>query len=231
MQKKGITEWVKWAEEVKTEWKHIPSLRGKQAQRHIIILRLLTVNQELSYVEIAKRYLEGVDPDWAELQPDTKYHRYMKESANIYKRMKWLEQKQYVKKVGSTYQITIKGFFLTLALDPRLLASLSISRLKAQSFDVSENSVEQKNKLFESVWGAQEKENIFTNVQGSWAPLLSDPVLRKTMSYGLKQRFLALKINFDEVAPETLPELMFTHIGGPLKKELERFLKTEPKNR
>lgn len=221
---KDIKDFDKWVEQVRIEWKHIPSLKGKQTKKHLFILRTLTI-RDMSCWDLAKAYLEETEPSWSQWIPDTQYHKRQNQNSKMNKRLNFLENKKYVHKIGSLYRLTAKGFFLMLALDPTIIASMSRTRLN-ESFgsdyipEEHENFVIGHGKLFAHN-GQILTEHEFENLKTILYPLFQDPLQRKVLSYAVKQALISWKVNLDEMTDE---EFMRTVVLN-MKRKIEKLQK------
>ena len=112
------------------EWKFIPSLKGIQKKNHIFILRTLTVQGPKSCWDLALEKLKHEEPRFSTLTKEAIYFKRMRENAKLNKRLRFLESKGYVEKLGSVYKSTLKGITLTIGVDPGVITSIPEGRLK-----------------------------------------------------------------------------------------------------
>jgi hypothetical protein len=187
-----------WAKRVGASWKHIPSLKGKQASRNLIILRLLeTSSTPKSVWDLALDYLKHTEKKFGVWDANKIYRERMKENAKMNRRLKFLEEKKYVKKLGSVYKLTGKGTILLFAIDPQVFSQVPASFFDdddlGAEFDVAPNYVKQIS-----------KDHVLKSVND----LGSNSIKSETLSFIMRKAFLSFKINMDEIGSQELVELL-----------------------
>jgi len=196
--------------EAAQKWsKIIPSLKGKHAKHHLAILTLLIVYGDKSTWDLAKLYLEKIEPQ--KVKPTDKkgffYHR-MTENSTIYKRLKDLEEKGYVVKIGKNYHATVKAWFLLMFLNPKIIEILPMERFNTT---IAELQFDKPTEEFASSLFTENepvKEEIIKTLQN----LVKEPVAAKTWSDFFRNILWSWKINLDEIESKQLLELMFSQI-------------------
>ncbi|RLI82364.1 hypothetical protein DRP04_04135 [Archaeoglobales archaeon] len=202
MQKKQ-TNFKRWVEEVRRDWKHIPSLKGKQASRNLAILKLLAI-KPMSCWDLALEYLKLTEPDFAYWNPDTVFHRRQVENAKIYRRLQFLVEKEYVRKLGPIYKLTAKGLFFIFALYPPIIENMSFERLNET---LNEYKIENAEKV-KTMLSSPECQLTHEKLEALRSSL-KDPIVWKTLSYFTKQFLLRYKINLDELSEKDFINVIF----------------------
>lgn len=199
-----------WARKASLEWKHIPSLKGKQAIMNLSILRILATSPTpKSAWDLALEYLKRTESKFSFWDPNMIYKRRMLENSKMNRRLHFLEGKQYVKKLGSIYKLCPKGMFLLLFIDPKILRHLSPNFLNDDSVDV--DNVELP-KWFEI--GETKKDAFFKDtIEGFDCNL----VTADTFSFTAKKIVLAYKINMDDISSKDLIELLNEKVRSRIK--------------
>jgi hypothetical protein len=200
------SEFKEWVKKVSEEWKHIPSLKGKQAERNLFILKSLLITQAsgISTWDLALQWLQATDKKFNTYEADTIYHKRQVENAKMNRRLNALTKMQYVRKEGSLFQLTGKGFTMTIIWDPSLINSMTISKLNAICSTIL-LSEEESTFLHNSVCcllGSQNGTNMDEQAHQSMKQFLSEEVTCKTLSYLWKRILLSWKANVDDM-PET----------------------------
>ena len=200
--------------EATQKWsKIIPSLKGKHAKHHLAILTLLIVYGDKSSWDLAKLYLEKVEPQ--KVKNKTKeafFHRRTVENSTIYKRLRFLKEKGYVTKTGRTYHATAKAWLLMMFVNPKIAEILPMEQFRRVIDELQfDKPMEDFTASFFSCFEPQETVNAFKN-------LLKDEVATKTLSGFYRNLLWSWKINLDEIESKQLFELIFSHI----KKLCER---------
>jgi hypothetical protein len=185
------------------EWKFIPSLKGKHATRHIFILETLMSKGPKSYCDMALEYLQ-LEPKFSTLNKANQYYRQRSENSTFYKRCRFLEEKDYVKKFGSLYKLSPKGAFLVLAVNPKILGS------------ASRDFLDDTNDLQKPEWlsGVNEEDTIKSFQDG----FKSNPIGADVLSFAARKILLAYKINLDEISSKDLFSLLYEKTAAKLRK-------------
>jgi hypothetical protein len=196
--------------EAAQKWsKIIPSLKGKHAKHNLAILTLLMVYGDKSTWDLAKLYLEKVEPQ--KVKNKTKeafFHARMVENSTIYKRLKDLEQKGYVTKIGKVHHATVKACFLVMLVNPKIVEILPMERFNTT---LAELQFDKPTEEFASTLIA-ENEPVKEEIIKTFQNLVKEPVAAKTFSELFRNLLWSWKINLDEIEAERLLELMFTQI-------------------
>lgn len=209
MQKKG-TKIEMWAREKAAEWKHIPSLKGKQAIRNLIILRIIgEKGHPISAWNIALEYLQRTNPKFNDWTADTIYHNRQKENVKVNRRLNFLKEKKYVKKQGSLYNWTSKAFFLMFILDCSIVPIHTDQSLWE---DLEENSEKYYSFTAEATSKLTDEHKKMI-LKG-----LKDPAQAVAISAYWKKKLNSFKINLDEIEPKELFKLLFSKFPKPMKK-------------
>lgn len=190
-------------------WKFIPSLKGKQAQYHIFILRTLAIKGSKSCWDLALEFLKENEPkfsQWTKYQID--YERKNRNSS-FNKRLKFLQSKHYVQKLGSLYKLTFKGEFLAFILDPGIIQEIhndlfneTIQTItleeKPPQFGIQENWTDKETEVFKSVF--------------------KDPTGNEIFSSIARRMIIAWKINMDDISEVELLKLLISRVKKQTKK-------------
>jgi len=195
---------------LRKEWKHVPSLKGKEAKRNIFILRKIGI-KPLSCWDLALEFLK-LDPKFGSWKKETIYYNRSRENPKIYRRLKFLLEKDYVKKLNSKYDWTLKGFLLVLATDPKFIQNLSPHRLNVDYPEVNVKDV--TNIKF----GWEDRNLSEKEVQVFKSMIPKDKVGSEIWSYAIKRLIFGLKINMDEISTKELVKALFTKVQKMAKK-------------
>jgi hypothetical protein len=195
-----------WTKQIKSEWTHIPSLKGKQANRNLFILKTLmeTPGHALSTWDIALEWLkETMGPKFNNTPGDTIYRRRTTENAAMYRSLRHLEKLKYVQKFGSLYKLTVKGILTLLILDSTIIGRASDSVWDID-MDVSAN-INKDNFEGPKSWDITFLKKMF-----------SDPEVAGAFSGFFRRKLFALKINLDDIDSQELANFVFSTIDSKL---------------
>jgi len=191
------------------EWKFIPSLKGKHANRHIFILKTLMIKGPKSYCDLALAFLQQ-DPKFSTLTKASQYYEQRNQNTNFYRRCKFLEEKHYIKKFGSLYKLCGKGLFLVLAVDPKSLRNVKPAFLNDDAVDVDT--------LEKPEWMPREESQKNALFDATVKEVSSDPLAADIFSFTARKILLNYKINMDEISSQQLFELLNEKISKKIKK-------------
>lgn len=207
-----------WVEKVKAEWKHVPSLKGKQAERNLGILRLLTVKKPMSAWDLALEYLKLTNEDFQFWNKDKIYHQRQIENAKMNRRLKSLVKNQYVRKLDSIYNLTAKGFFSLMAFDPTICRLMPNYRFNET---LTEINLEKPSFLNERDLSQQEVQSLKSAFQNQ--------IANETLSFLIKRVLIAWKINLDDVEERELFHLIFRGLERRIKKLRKKSMRAHAK--
>jgi len=227
MDKKSLDKLV---EEARQQWKHIPSFSGKQVKRNYMVLRSLIVNVGgLSCWDLAKKYLEATEKNWKRWDKTKSYGARVIENSNMNKRLKVLREKEYVKKTGSIYHITAKGWWLGVLMDTNIVKEVSSKRLMVKlpgalqipkhTENFSENVIKKVlslNDNYTDEEGASKTRELLLRV-------LQNNDSRALLIFQFKRLLKSLKINVDEMPSEDFMALFYTRLEKIAKKRGIKF--------
>lgn len=211
MEKKDFDKWVK---AVRQQWSHIPSLRGKQVKRNLVVLRSLMF-RDLSTWDLAEKYIELTEPKWPGWSKIQRRGAQVSENASMYKRLKFLQEKNYVRKLGSIHKLTGKGFFLMFGLDPGVVRSMPWSRFNETITEIE----------FENKPGFLTERNLTQReiqvLKSSFSNQIRNDVLSYTISR-ISRMLLAHKTNMDEISETELLRLILSKLEKEFKKRQKK---------
>lgn len=204
-------------QEAKTKWsKIIPSLQGKQAKRHLTLLTLLITHGPQTTWDLAKLYLEKIEKIGVKDNKTFFYYR-AKENSIIYKRLKFLESKGYVRKEGSVYHPTVKAWFLLLFANPQCVSILPFNHF------IEEMSLESEDEQFlNSLIKINEPQT--SKLMEMVKTVFDNPVAAKGISETFRAFVWSLKINLDEIEGKQLVTLLISCI----RRWRDKIKNTEP---
>ena len=131
----------------------------------------------------------------------------------MHRRLGFLENKRYVKKLGSTYKLGLKGTVLLLVVAPNILSQFPESFWQSDDPDVEFREPEywpKNGKAFR-----ESKLEIFR----------SNTIASKTFSFSAREILWALKINLDDIDTQELWDLLnnvLTKIHQKNKRKFRR---------
>ena len=182
------------------EWKFIPSLKGIQKKNHIFILRTLTVQGPKSCWDLALEKLKHEEPRFSTLTKEAIYFKRMRENAKLNKRLRFLESKGYVEKLGSVYKSTLKGITLTIGVDPGVITSIPEGRLK-ETYNLRPSD----EKFVTSLISRDVDINKFKDD-------FKDPFKNENFSIMFRRMLIGWKINMDDISSEELYGLIIERV-------------------
>jgi hypothetical protein len=193
-----------WAKKVSEEWKHVPSMKGKQAIPRLATLRILATSKTpRSCWDLSLEYLEKTEPKFAYWDQNKKYHERMKENASMNRRLKALERDKYIIKLGSVYKLSAKGIFVLLAADSDIINHVSNSFLEEDTPDLPPELAQQMGSIL------PKDETVQANV---WQQLKNivggDPLTRQNCSFIIKGLLQSYKVNLDAISTAELFQLL-----------------------
>jgi hypothetical protein len=202
------TEFEAWANEVTAQFKYVPSMKGKHVKRNLAIMRFIaTEKKPLSAWDLAFEYLRLTQPQLWQTPPEyrdaTIYHERQKENSQMQRRLKFLLNKKYVKKLGSVYRLTAKGVFLLFVLDPSVAVDFTDSSVLEDLGDTLKYR-----QLVDDTAGkySLEQRQVFLGT-------LKDKDMAAGFSFMLKRKLFAWKINLDEIDSKELFNVLFSHLN------------------
>jgi hypothetical protein len=215
---KKQTNFDSWVKEVTATWKHVDSLKGKQAKRNLGVLRiLLESNCTLSMWELSLEYLKLTQPDFNSWTRDRVFHERQKENAQMSRRLKFLVEKQYVRKEESQYRPSFKALFLIMLLDPQMLADWKLNYYEP---DIEEDLGEDMNKFgVPEDWSSNED---FKNHMKGLTSIFKDPAQGAALSAFFKRRLYGWKVNLDEISTKELIGLLMSQYDKHLPVNRKR---------
>lgn len=183
------------------EWKFIPSLKGKHGKTHIFILRTLAVQGPKSCWDLALEKLKHENPRlFMSPEKDTIYHKRMLENSKLNKRLRFLESKGYIQKLGSIYKSTLKGITLIIGVDPNVITSIPEERLK-ETYNL---------RASDEKWLLN---HMSTDVNiNKFKDMYRDPFKNQNFSIMFKRILIGWKINMDEISSEALYGLIIERL-------------------
>jgi hypothetical protein len=185
------------------EWKFIPSLKGKHGKTHIFILRTLTIQGPKSCWDLALEKLKHEQPRlFMSPAKDTIYHSRMLENSKLNKRLRFLESKGYVEKLGSVYKATLKGITLIVGVEPNVITLIPENRLK-ETYNLQVLS--QKPNILNHI---STKVNI-----NKFKDTYKDSFKNENFSLMFRRMLVGWKINMDEISSEELYDLIITRVN------------------
>jgi hypothetical protein len=175
-----------WVKEVTETWKHIDSLKGKQAKRNLGVLRIIleAPDEGISMWDIALEYLKLTQSNFNSWSRDTVFHERQKENAQMSRRLKFLVNKKYIIKMGTRYTLSIKGVYSLYFFDPKLSIEKGLGDYK-------------NDPMFAKDPEFLETLTFYTN-----------PDRAAAFSTFVKRRLLKYKINLDDISPEALVDFI-----------------------
>lgn len=183
-------------------------MKGKQAKRHVFILRTLAIQGPKSCWDLAFESLK-CDPKFSILKKASVYYKRQKENSTFYKRLKFLESKNYVRQLGSIYKLTSKGLCLVFCLDPGIV-QLMPNSLFNETFQ--QINLEKKPTFLDE--GDLTQKEI-----ESFKAAFQNQIKNETLSFIIRRLLFAWKINLDEIGETELFRLIFTKIEREAKKQ------------
>jgi hypothetical protein len=196
-----------WAKRVRTEWKHVPSLKGKGGDTNLIIVRMLAVSKTpKSAWDLALEYLKRTESKFGFWDENKVYHERQKQNSKMNRRLSFLAQRKYVKKIGSLYTLTLKGAYLITSVEPKILAVMPEAALNQEVVD-TEGLEPDWNQVPTKVRELLGPPSIET-VKAVGAQLASNKLKNELHAITAKKILLSLKINLDEIEPKELFALL-----------------------
>ena len=187
------------------EWQFIPSLKGQQKELHIFILRTLAIQGPKSCWDLALEKLKHEEPRFAILTKDAIYHKRMGENSKLNKRLRFLESKGYVQKLGSIYKSTLKGMTLIIGVDPSIITLIPEERLK-ETYNLRPS-----NEKFVL-------NHISTHVDiNKFKDDFKDCFKNENFSIMFRRMLIGWKINMDDISSEALWGLIIERLEKGLK--------------
>jgi hypothetical protein len=218
MQKKQ-TNFEIWVKEVTQTWKHIDSLKGKQAKRNLGILRIILESYHtLSMWDLALEYLKLTQPKFNIWEPQTVFYQRQKENAQMSRRLKFLLEKGYVRKEGSQYRLDFKGFFLLLILDPKLVREKGKYCMDDIMEDVGKDNLDSLD--LSSLLQSGSKSDSWSKAT-SFADIFRDDAMAAAFSTFMKRRLFGWKVNLDEISKEGLVSVMMFHYAKAKSQKIK----------
>jgi hypothetical protein len=183
---KKQTDFDKWVQKVKATWKHVESLKGKQAKRNLGVLTIIleAPDSGISMWDIALEYLKLTQPTFNSWSRDRVFHERQKENAQMSRRLRFLADKKYVRKIGSKYTLTAKGIFSIMFFNTKLAIEKVYGDYKSDPMLLEDP---ERMAIF----------SFFTNEDRAAA-----------FSTFIKRRLLKYKVNLDEISPEDLVDFI-----------------------
>lgn len=194
------------------KWNFIPSLKGKHAERHVFILSTLAIKGFMSCWSLALERIKE-KPEFGLWEPTTVYYERQKENSTIYKRLKFLESKKYVRKLGKTYKITAKGFFLIFALEPEIVRLLPDTFFNEPVMNI--------NLKIKPAW--LEQRDLSQNEIESYKGIFQDSFRNENLSIIIRRCLYSWKINMDEIDEAEFFRLIISKIQKDAKKRKAYF--------
>ncbi len=215
-------ELKEWAKKVSAEWKFIPSLKGKQAERNLFILRTLMISKTLgmSTWDMALEWLKETVPNFNRLHPDAIKGKRQVQNAAFDRRLKELEKMRYIRKIGSLYYLTAKGFFMMYIWDPSIVRSMRIEKFNTAFSDV----MEQRDADFvcgvaRNLSLSPDGENMDQKGWNKIQELFSNDITCKTVTAAWKHALLSWKSNVDEMPVADFVQLIFSKVRKVCEKK------------
>ncbi len=127
------------------------------------------------------------------------------------RRLHFLEQKKYVRKLGSTYKVGLKGTVLLLVVAPDILKQFPESFWQDDDPDVKFQEPE--------YW----PKNAKTFREPRLAMFSSNTVASEIFAFAARKTMLALKINLDDIEPQELSDLLNDVLTKAYQKNKGKF--------
>lgn len=215
MQKKQ-TDFDNWVKEVTMTWKHVESLKGKQTRRNLGILRIIfEAYYSLSMWELALEYLKLTQPDFNSWHNDRVFHERQKENAQMSRRLKFLLEKEYVRKEGAQYRLGFKGFLLMLILDPKLAAEKGRYCEEDVISDIGQDNLP----TIDFPEDPFSNEDFVANAT-RFMEVLKDEAMAAGVSAAMKRKLFGWKVNLDEISSRELIGLFLSQTKRGLKNQV-----------
>lgn len=212
MQKKE-TLFQEWVKEITSSWKHVPSLKGKQAERYLGTLKILVeAKTMLSTWDLALEYLRLTRPKlWSvpeEYRANGIKVARQVENSQMNRSLKFLSEKHYVVKEDTQYRLSFKGFFLLLILDPTEVTERGKFNVDCLKEDLGKDNVD---KIVE--FGIEPTEEFGkTESVVQFVGSLKDRASADALSAFYKRKLFGWKVNLDDISPSDLANLIISHL-------------------
>ena len=209
-----------WVKQLKFEWTHLPILKGKQAERNLFILKTLmeTPAPGLSTWDLALEWLkETMGAKFNSTPGDTIHHKRMTENAAMNRSLRHLEKKEYVEKLGSIYQLTLKSVYMVFIWEPSLY---NTSKMWSWTIQFKEEKVPFVTSTLKNM-DDFEKPMLTELGITSLKTIFSDDTARGIASAGLKHVLISWRANVDDISNADFAVKIF----GEFNRIAEKFSK------
>ena len=201
----------------KQKWDKIceKTLKGKHAKHNLGILALLVIYGDKSTWDLAKLYLEKIEPEKVKTtNAKSFFHDRMVENSIIYKRLKFLEEKGYVQKINRAYHATFKAWLLLMLVNPKIVEMLPLERLDSAIQEIKLNKAAEDFAVELFSINESSKEELWKTFQN----LVKEPLAAKTFSDFFANLLWAWKISFDDIEESRLFELLIMQVKRQAEK-------------